>query len=120
MPKQILVAVALFLIMAGGVAWIAFVLVKAMPVLSRIYGATAAMKRRTDLLKAGDSRRLSELEIDEIRQMTNQLQGNVKGEMAMRLVEHELELADLAKSAVASGDWEKAQALLAGLRRTWP
>ncbi len=120
MPKQILVGVLLLLIMAGGVAWIAFVLVKGMPFITRIYGATAAMKRRSDLLKRADAGPLSEEDLDAIRGLTVQLQAQVKGEMAIRLVERELELTALAKAAVASRNWEKARTILAGLRRTWP
>lgn len=120
MPKQLVLAVSLFLIMAGGVAWIAFVLVKAMPIVLRVYGAANLMKRRTDLLKQGDAGRLSEHDLESIRHLTAELQAQVKGQRAMRMVERELESVKLAKLAAARGDWEKARFHLADVRRSWP
>jgi hypothetical protein len=120
MPKQVLVALLLLLIMAGGVAWIAFVLVKAVPFLGRVYGMGTVMKRRSDLLKHSDRRPLTDDEIDKIQQLTAQLRQHVQDEMAKRLVEQEVERTAAAKAAASDGDWESARALLSGLRRTWP
>jgi predicted short-subunit dehydrogenase-like oxidoreductase (DUF2520 family) len=118
--RQLLLALALFAIMAGGVAWIAFVLVKAMPILLRVYGAASVMKRRTDLLKQADVGRLTEHDLDDLRQLTVELQGLVRGALATRLVERELESLAISKLAAARGDWDKVKTYLAEVRRTWP
>jgi hypothetical protein len=120
MPKQVLVALLLLLIMAGGVAWIAFVLVKAVPFLGRVYGMGNLMKRRSDLLKHADQGPLSEDDFDKIQELTGQMREHVQGETAKRLVEQEVELAAAAKAAAADGNFESARTLLSGLRRTWP
>lgn len=120
MSKQVLVALLLLLIMAGGVAWIAFVLVKAVPFLGRVYGVGSVMKRRGDLLKHVDQKAFSKDDVDKIQELTAQLRDHVQGETAKRLVEHETELAAAAKVAAADGNLQSARTLLSGLRRTWP
>ena len=119
MNRQLVIALAVFAIMAGGVAWIAFVLVKSVPVLTRVYGVATAMKRRTDLLKQADTGQVSQKDLEVLRRLTVEMQRQVQGEDAMRLVERELEAITLAERAVATGDWQEVRACLGKVRRTW-
>lgn len=118
--RQLILALALFAIMAGGVAWIAFVLVNAMPIVLRVYGAASVMKRRTAVLKQADAGRVTEHDLDRLRQLTIEMQGQVRGETPMRLAERELEFIALAKLAAERSDWDKVRTYLAEVRRTWP
>ncbi len=105
--------------MALGVAWIAFVLVKAIPVLLGLYGAAGLMKRRADLLKASDARPLSDSELQAIGDLTAQVRALARNAKAGRMLERESELCSLAKLAAARGDWRAAREALAGIRRSW-
>lgn len=119
MNRQLVLAFALFAIMVGGVAWIAFVLVKAMPWLLRIYSVADVMKRRAVLLTRADAGRLSLQDLDAVETLTAEIKKQVRGERAKLLVERELEAVALAKVAAGRDEWDKARKHLADVRRAW-